>query len=139
MVNDTISDLLTRIRNAGLNKDKTVSVIHTKMNYKISQILKKEGFIQDFHIIPDDDELLNPKSSQTISLTLKYFGRFKKPCITNLKRLSSSSLRIYSNYKDIPSLLNGMGVIIVSTSKGVMTDRDARSKKIGGELIWSIL
>lgn len=137
MVNDTISDLLTRIRNAGLAKHSTISVVHTKMNYEISKILKKEGFIKDLTVV-SNHLLPEPNASQTLLLTLKYFGRSKKPGITNLKRLSSSSLRLYSSYKDIPRLLNGMGVVIVSTSKGVMTDRDARSLKIGGEMICSI-
>ena len=139
MVNDTISDLLTRIRNAGLAKHQTVSIVHTKMNYKISTILKEEGFIKDLSVVSNN--LLaepNKNESKTLLLTLKYFGRSNKPCITNLKRLSSSSLRLYSSYKDIPRLLNGMGVVIVSTSQGVMTDRNARLLKIGGEIICSV-
>jgi len=138
MVNDTISDLLTRIRNANLARHEKVFVLNTKINYAICKILKKEGFIQE--VVLDS----NPKSTKPsqfnrmIELILKYSGNSKKPCLTNLKRLSSPSLRFYSHYQDIPRLLNGMGVIIVTTSKGVMTDREARSLKIGGEILCSI-
>lgn len=137
MVNDTISDLLTRIRNAGLTKHSTVSVIHTKMNLEITKILKKEGFIQDFELV-SNDLLAGPKATKTLLITLKYVGQKQKPVITHLKRLSRPSLRIYSSYKDFPRLLNGMGVMIVSTSKGLMTDREARSQKLGGEMICSV-
>nr|YP_009367537.1 ribosomal protein S8 [Pseudoneochloris marina]ARK14527.1 ribosomal protein S8 [Pseudoneochloris marina] len=130
MVNDTISDMLTRIRNANLAKHETVFVLNTKTNQRISEILKKEGYIEDF-LIPE-------KSAEKLQLTLKYLDNLKKPCITNLKRLSSPGLRIYSSYKEIPRVLNGMGVVIVSTSKGLMTDREARLTKIGGELLCSI-
>ena len=137
MVNDTISDLLTRIRNAGLSKHATVSVIHTKMNLEITKILKKEGFIQDFELV-SNNLLAGPKATQTLLITLKYVGQKQKPVITQLKRLSCPSLRVYSSYKDLPRLLNGMGVIVVSTSKGLLTDREARSQKVGGEMICSV-
>lgn len=132
MVNDTISDLLTRIRNAGLAKRKTVSVIHTKMNLKITQILKKEGFITDFGLVSGE------KVTKTLVIKLRFLGQRHVPAITNIKRLSRPSFRRYSGYKDFPNLLNGMGVMIVTTSKGIMTDREARSQKVGGELICSI-
>ena len=137
MVNDTISDLLTRIRNAGLAKQDTVSVINTKINLKITQILKKEGFIEDF-VLVSNDLLAGEKATKTLLITLKYIGQRARPGITNLKRLSKPSFRVYSGYKDFPLLLNGMGVMIVTTPKGIMTDRDARSQKVGGELICSI-
>ncbi len=130
MVNDTISDMLTRIRNANLAKHETVFVLNTKTNQRISEILKKEGYIESFKVPVN--------FSDPIELMLKYFGTSKKPCITNLKRLSSPGLRIYSGYKDIPRILNGMGVVIISTSHGLMTDREARVTKIGGELLCSI-
>lgn len=137
MVNDTISDLLTRIRNAGLAKHRTVSVINTKMNLEITTILKKEGFIKDFELVSNN--LLEPtKATKTLLITLKYVGQRQQPVITQLKRLSRPSLRAYSGYKDFPKLLNGMGVMIVSTPKGIMTDREARSQKVGGEMICSI-
>lgn len=137
MINDTTSDLLTRIRNALLAKQPTVSVIHTKLNYEISKILKREGLINDLDVV-SNNLLAGPNTSKTLLLTLKYLGQSQTPCINHLKRLSSSSLRIYSKAKDIPCLLNGIGIVIVSTSKGVMTDREAKSHNIGGELICSI-
>jgi small subunit ribosomal protein S8 len=130
MIYDTISDMLTRIRNAYLAKHETVSVLNTKINRKISEILKKEGYIESFAI--------SANSIKTIELNLKYLGTQRKPGITNLKRLSWPGLRFYSSYKDIPTILNGMGVVILSTSKGIMTDREARANKVGGELLCSI-
>nr|WVH39912.1 30S ribosomal protein S8 [Ulva dactylifera] len=128
MINDTISDMLTRIRNANLAKHETVNVLNTKTNQRISEILKKQGYIESVKIS------LNPLD--LIEIKLKYSG--KKPCITNLKRLSSPGLRLYSSYKNIPRILNGMGTIIISTSKGLMTDQEARNNKIGGEVLFSI-
>lgn len=130
MLNDTISDMLTRIRNAHLAKHEKVCVLNTKTNIKISSILKKEGYIESYTV--------STNSLNKLEISLKYLESFKKPCITNLKRLSSPGLRLYSNYKDIPPVLNGMGVVILSTSKGVMTDREARANKVGGELLCSI-
>lgn len=130
MVNDTINDMLTRVRNANLAKYEKVFIFNTKINRQISELLKKEGYIKSFKITKD--------SKNYLELTLKYFGQSKKPCIKNLKRLSSSGLRFYSGYKDIPRIFNGMGIIILSTSKGIITDRDARFYKIGGELLCSI-
>lgn len=128
MINDTISDMLTRIRNANLAKHETVNVLNTKTNQRISEILKKQGYIESVKIS------LNPLD--LIEIKLKYSG--KKPSITNLKRLSSPGLRVYSSYKNIPRILNGMGTIIISTSKGLMTDQEARNNKIGGEVLFSI-
>lgn len=133
MFNDTISDVLTRIRNANLRKNAKVSIPFTKMSYQICEILEKEGFIKSFQIKPS---LL--KSFQEVSLNLKYKGRNKKPCITNLQRISKPGLRIYANYKEIPKILGGMGIIIISTSQGVMTGQEAQSRQIGGELMCSI-
>nr|YP_010020396.1 30S ribosomal protein S8 [Ulva fenestrata]QOK35315.1 30S ribosomal protein S8 [Ulva fenestrata] len=130
MINDTISDMLTRIRNANLAKHETVNILNTKTNQRISEILKKQGYIESVKIS------FNPLD--LIEIKLKYSGNLKKPCITNLKRLSSPGLRVYSNYKNIPRILNGMGTIIVSTSKGLMTDQEARNNKIGGEILFSI-
>jgi small subunit ribosomal protein S8 len=130
MVNDTISDMLTRIRNAQLVKHETVCVLNTQINTKISSILKKEGYIDSFNIFTD--------SNNKLEIHLKYLGHQKQPCITNLKRLSSPGLRRYSNYKDIPSILGGRGLVILSTSRGIMTDREARANKVGGEILCSI-
>nr|WLG71285.1 ribosomal protein S8 [Chlorophyceae sp. KF-2023a] len=143
MVNDTISDMLTRIRNASMARKATVLVPLTKMNREIAKILEKEGFIQTFHIFSDSSGL-NFGESQNLCIYLKYRskqiarGKVKESCITNLKRISKSGLRIYSSHREIPRLLNGAGVVILSTPQGVMTDRDARAFGIGGELLCSV-
>lgn len=137
MVNDTISDMLTRIRNANLAYKNCVLIPKTRLHVDICQILKSEGFIENFeYSTTNENELI---------LTLKYVqnpsqvgGALGKPCITNLKRISKPGLRIYTNYKDIPQILGGMGIIIISTSKGLMTDREARLAHLGGELICSV-
>ena len=137
MVNDTISDMLTRIRNACLMKKSTVVIPLTRMNQKIAQILEKEGFIQGFQISQLD-------SFNSLILKLKYrskqtyLGKKKESCITNLKRISKPGLRIYSNHKEIPRILGGAGIVILSTPQGIMTDREARSLGIGGELLCTI-
>jgi small subunit ribosomal protein S8 len=127
MINDTISDMLTRIRNANLIKSRYVSIPFTRINHELTKILEKEGFIKSFHL--SDNEL---------KLLLKYIGREKKSCITNLRRISTPGLRIYANHKEIPKILGGMGISILSTSKGILTDREARFRKIGGEILCSI-
>ena len=135
MVNDTISDMLTRIRNASMAKKATVIVPLTRMNGQIAQILEKEGFIQSFQI---------SENSQYLNLRLKYRskqvsrGKTKESCITNLKRMSKPGLRIYANHKEIPRILGGAGIVILSTPNGIMTDREARSLGIGGELLCSV-
>jgi small subunit ribosomal protein S8 len=128
MGNDTIANMITSIRNANLGKIKTVQVPATNATRDIAKILLREGFIEDFI---DDNE--NKKNA--LVLNLKYQGRKKKSYITTLRRISKSGLRIYSNHKEIPKVLGGMGIVILSTSGGIMTDREARQKKIGGELL----
>nr|QWW93392.1 ribosomal protein S8 [Notoscyphus lutescens] len=128
MGNDTIANMITSIRNANLGKIKTVQVPATNTTRDIAKILLKEGFIEDF---VDDRE--NKKN--VLILNLKYQGKKKKSYITTLRRISKSGLRIYSNHKEIPKVLDGMGIVILSTSEGIMTDREARQKKIGGELL----
>jgi small subunit ribosomal protein S8 len=128
MVNDTISHMLTRIRNACLVKSQTVSIPFTRITQHISRILEKEGFIESFQVSASGD----------LTLQLKYLGREKKPCITNLRRLSKPGLRVYVNKKEIPRVLGGMGIVILSTSKGIMTDNEARYYGVGGELLCSI-
>ena len=130
MINDTISDMLTRIRNANLIKSESVFVLNTKTNKRIGELLKKQGYIESIEISSNNFNL--------IEIKLKYNSNSKKPCITNLKRLSSPGLRIYSSYKKIPRIFNGMGTVIISTSKGLMTDNEARINKIGGEILFSI-
>ena len=128
MFNDTISDMLTRIRNANLIKSEKVSIPFTRISHQICQILEKEGLIESFQI----------NSSEQVSLQLKYKGTDKKPCITNLRRISKPGLRIYANHKEIPKVLGGMGVVIISTSQGIMTGQEAQFRHIGGELLCSI-
>lgn len=128
MVNDTISDMLTRIRNASLIKNRAVSVPLTRLSQRICQILEAEGFIESFQ----------RASNRELVVSLKYRGPESKPCITNLRRISKPGLRIYTNHKDIPKILGGMGVIIISTSRGVMTDREARFYGVGGEVLCSV-
>lgn len=136
MVNDTISDMLTRIRNANLVKSQTVSIPFTKISQQICTILEKEGLIESFQsYLPTVSE---GEERENLTLRLKYKGREKKPCITNLRRISKPGLRIYTNHKDIPKILGGMGIIILSTSQGLMTDREARIRGIGGEILCSI-
>jgi small subunit ribosomal protein S8 len=135
MVNDTISDMLTRIRNACMVKKSTVMIPFTKMNQKISQILEKEGFIQS--VVFDSD-------FQMLVLKLKYRSKktfnakTKESCITNLKRISKPGLRIYTKTQDIPRVLGGAGIVILSTSIGILTDREARSLGVGGEILCSV-
>lgn len=137
MVTDTLSDMLTRIRNASLMKKSTVIVPLTRLNQKVTQILEKEGFIDSFQIseIQSFNFLvlkLKYRSKQT------YSGKKKESCITNLKRISKPGLRIYSNHKEIPRILGGAGIVVLSTPQGVLTDREARALGIGGEVLCSI-
>ena len=134
MVNDTISDMLTRIRNAQLADKKTVKILNTKINKKISEILLKQGYIQSLDIPKLIKKPLD--KFNVITITLKY--KNKKPYITNLRRFSSYSSNIYCKSKNIPKILNGIGTIILSTSKGLMTDKEARLKNLGGELLFYI-
>ncbi len=128
MINDTISDMLTCIRNGILIKSQTVTVLSTKINKNIAKILEKEGFIESFQL----------SNTGQLILRLKYINEEKRSSITNLRRLSKSGLRIYVRYNEIPRILGGMGIVILSTSKGIMTDNEARYHKIGGELLCSI-
>nr|YP_009522569.1 30S ribosomal protein S8 [Dumortiera hirsuta]AXQ02642.1 30S ribosomal protein S8 [Dumortiera hirsuta] len=128
MGNDTIANMITSIRNANLGKIKTVQVPATNITRNIAKILFQEGFIDNF---------IDNKQNTTniLILNLKYQGKKKKSYITTLRRISKPGLRIYSNHKEIPKVLGGMGIVILSTSRGIMTDREARQKRIGGELL----
>ena len=170
MVNDTLSDVLTRIRNGCLNNSQVVLVPLTRLSQQVCHTLEKEGFIESFQrdsslndilIVRlkykdfslgevflagnNEDRKANPlsdrgkkdkqtdpliKNSQTLSQ--------KRPCITNLKRISKPGLRVYARHKQIPTVLGGLGILILSTPKGVMTDREARFRKVGGEILCSI-
>jgi small subunit ribosomal protein S8 len=125
---DTISDMLTRIRNAGLVGHSTTKVPTTKMTKSIAQVLKSEGFISDYE---ETGEGIN----KYLVISLKYKGKNRQPIIRTLKRVSRPGLRVYSNCKDIPRVLGGIGIAIISTSKGIMTDREARKHNVGGEIL----
>ena len=127
MVQDKIADMLTRIRNANQMKYETVEVIGTKMTLGIAEILKKEGYIVDYVY---EKNITGDK----LTLTLKY-GDKKERVITGLKRISKSGLRVYAQANEIPRVLNGLGIAIISTSKGLMTDKEARNAGLGGEVL----
>jgi small subunit ribosomal protein S8 len=127
VVTDPIADLLTRIRNALTAKHETVTVPASNMKKSISDILVSEGFIKSA-------ELVENEGHKEILITLKY-GANNRKVISNLKRVSKPGLRVYCGYEDLPSVLNGLGIAIISTSKGVMTDKEARKQKIGGEVL----
>jgi small subunit ribosomal protein S8 len=135
MVNDTMSDMLTRIRNASMVKKSTVLIPFTKLNQKISQILEKEGFIQSV-VFDSDLQMLVLKLKYRSKKTLN--AKTKESCITNLKRMSKPGLRIYTKSQDIPRILGGAGIVILSTSVGILTDREARSLGVGGEILCSV-
>ena len=124
---DPIADMLTRIRNANQNRAKTVSMPSSKMKEEIAKILKDEGFIEEFSIEENDVQ-------NTLTLTLKY-GQKKERVITGLKRVSKPGLRVYSKAEELPRVLNGLGIAIISTPQGVMTDKEARKANVGGEVI----
>jgi len=128
MSTDTISDMLTRIRNANLAKHQIVQIPSTKVTRNIATVLLNEGFIESF------EELKNGLKS-SILLSLKYKGKERIPFITKITRASRPGLRLYSNAKNMPRILGGFGTAIVSTSKGLMTEKKAREDGIGGELL----
>ena len=126
--NDTIADMLTRIRNACLVRHSTTNVPSTKMTRSIANVLKEEGFISDF-------EEAGEGAKRFLVVTLKYRGKNRQPIIRSLKRISKPGLRVYSNRKELPRVLGGIGIAIISTSSGIMTDREARRQGIGGEVL----
>ena len=132
MVEDRIADMLTRIRNANQMKYDTVEVLGSKMTCEIARILKEEGYISDY-------VLEEAKNGNKIIVSLKYTEGKKTRVITGLKRISKSGLRVYAKHDELPRVLNGLGIAIISTSEGIMTDRDARNKKLGGEVLAYIL
>ena len=124
---DPIADFLTRIRNANMVKHESVEVPASKMKRDIAEILKNEGFIRDVEYIDDDKQGI-------IRVFLKY-GKNNERVISGIRRISKPGLRSYVKADAVPKVLNGLGIAILSTSEGVMTDKDARAKKIGGEVI----
>ena len=128
MTTDTIADMLTRIRNANLAKHQIVQIPSTKVTRNIAQVLFAEGLIDSF------EELKNGLKS-SILVSLKYKGKDRKPCIEKIQRISKPGLRVYSGAKKMPRILGGFGTDIVSTSRGLMTDQQARKEGVGGELL----
>lgn len=128
MVNDTISDMLTRIRNANMVKHQIVQIPATKMSIAIAEILKDEGFIEDF-------ESYEENTRKYLLISLKYMGKGRKPVICKLERVSKPGLRVYSSSKKLPKVLDNLGIAIVSTSKGIMTNLKAKELGIGGEVL----
>ena len=128
MVTDTISDMLTRIRNATMVKHQIVQIPVTKMSLAIANILKQEGFITDF-------ENYQEGKKRYLLLSLKYIGKSRKSVISEIKRISKPGLRIYTNSKELPKVLDNLGIAIISTSKGVMTNLKAKELGIGGEVL----
>ena len=128
VVSDTIADMLTRIRNANQMRYEEVRIPASKIKKEIARILKEEGFIEDYKV--DDSE----NTQGTICLKLKYTNK-KERVITGLKRISKPGLRVYAKSDEVPKVLNGLGIAIISTSKGIMTDKQARKENIGGEVL----
>ena len=126
-ITDSIADMLTRIRNAGAAKHETVDVPASKMKKAIAQILLDEGYIKSFQLVEDGKQGI-------IRITLKY-GESKTSVISGLRRVSKPGLRIYTNCEDMPKVMRGLGIAIISTSKGVMTDKQARQENVGGEVL----
>ncbi len=128
-VSDPLADMLTRIRNADMAKHGKVDMPSSRMKISLARILKAEGYIKNFKLLKEQHGILR--------VYLKYYNG-NQSVITGLKRLSKPGRRVYVKKKDIPSVLNGMGVAVLSTSKGILADREAREKNVGGELLCSI-
>jgi small subunit ribosomal protein S8 len=120
--------MLTRIRNANMVKHQIVQIPATKISLAIAKILKEEGFIEDF-------ENYEENKLKYLLLSLKYIGKSRKPVICHIKRISKPGLRVYSNAKELPKVLDNLGIAIISTSKGVMTNLNAKKLGIGGEIL----
>ena len=128
MVTDTISDMLTRIRNANMVKHQIVQIPSTKMSVAIAEILKEEGFIEDFENYLEDER-------KYLLISLKYIGKSRQSVISKIERISKPGLRVYSSSKKLPKVLDNLGIAIISTSKGVMTNLKAQELGIGGEIL----
>ena len=126
-ITDPIADMLTRIRNASSSKHESVTVPSSKVKLAIAKILSDEGYINGYEAIDDDKQ-------GVIKINLKY-GANKTAVITGLKRVSKPGLRVYANKEDLPKVLRGLGIAIISTSKGIMTDKEARKQNVGGEVL----
>ncbi len=128
MTSDPIADMLTRIRNANTAKHDTVNVPSSKMKLAIADILVKEGYIRGYEIVEDG-------AAKDIVITLKYGKDKTEKVITGLKRISKPGLRVYASKEDLPKVLGGLGTAIISTNKGVITDKEARAEGVGGEVL----
>ncbi|MEB3884493.1 30S ribosomal protein S8 [Lyngbya sp. CCY1209] len=126
--NDTIADMLTRIRNSCMARHQTTEIPSTKMTRSIAKVLRDEGFIGNF-------EETGEGIKKSLVLSLKYNAKTRTPTIRKLKRVSRPGLRVYKNRKELPKVLGGIGIAIISTSRGVMTDREARRQGVGGEVL----
>jgi small subunit ribosomal protein S8 len=127
VMTDPIADMLTRIRNANMVRHEKLEVPASKIKKEIAEILKREGFVRDFELIEDNKQGI-------IRIFLKY-GANNERVITGLKRISKPGLRVYAKTGEVPRVLNGLGIAVVSTSHGVLTDKEARSKQAGGEVL----
>lgn len=125
VMTDPIADMLTRIRNANQMRHENVEMPHSKIKAEVANILKNEGFIVDYKVTGE--------VKKTLTLTLKY--KNNERVITGIKRISKPGLRVYTQVDNVPKVLNGLGIAIISTSKGLMTDRDARQAQVGGEVV----
>jgi len=129
-MSDPIADMLTRIRNAQLAKKQSVRMPSSNIKLSIADVLKGEGYINDFSVVNDNNK-------STLEISLKYYSG--DPVIEQIKRISKPGLRIYKSSKNLPDIMSGLGIAIVSTSKGVMTERKARVEGIGGELLCTVV
>ncbi len=127
-ISDVIADMLTRIRNANSAKHETVDIPASNMKKAIAQILVDEGYVKEYKVIEDGKQGI-------IRIALKYQGASRTPVLQGLRRVSKPGLRIYSSSEDMPRVMKGIGTAIVSTSKGVMTDKAARKENVGGEVL----
>ena len=127
-MSDPIADMLTRIRNANTAKHDTVDVPASKMKVSIAEILLNEGYIKAFDIVEEGNFM-------TIKITLKYGANKNEKILTGLKRISKPGLRVYASKEDLPKVLGGLGIAIISTNKGVLTDKEARKQNVGGEVL----
>ena len=127
-ISDTIADMLTRIRNANSAKHETVDIPASNMKKAIAQILVDEGYVKEFKVIEDGKPGI-------LRIALKYQGASRTPVLMGLRRVSKPGLRIYTNVEDMPKVMKGLGIAILSTSKGIMTDKQARANNVGGEVL----
>ena len=128
VINDPIADMLTRIRNAQVARHDTVTMPASNMKKSIAKLMQNEGFIKSYEVI--DDGLQGE-----IKITLKYLNGKQQPVIAGLKRISKPGLRVYARCEELPKVLGGLGIAIISTSKGLMTDKEARKNDVGGEVL----